>query len=189
MIEVKLTGEDALQYLQDKETQEEKYEKLLVEFRGLKDISGKLRLSYIDLQKKHELLLSQVINVENFDKAVEVAKSSRIEHDTELANDIESGTPKLPNGGMGPKLFGPIIKRSPFEIKEAVPTIAQDTKRYGTWTPEDIANIESRLELSTRNKDRTVPVIALSMNRPESTLRTKLNALGFYTKDNVIYKD
>lgn len=79
MIEIKLTEEDAIQYIQDDRLKSSQDVQLLKDYENLKKISGEVRLAYITLQKKYDELKSQQV-------------SPRIEEDTKKLDEIFKST-------------------------------------------------------------------------------------------------
>ena len=176
MIEITLSGDEALQYIQNEKNEEARFSMLFQEHTELREASTIIGSRFVALQEKYDALLASTNTMATFDKAIDLAKSSRIEHDTELANDIESERPKFAKDTIPQKTVTDLNKKLDIFVT-------------GTWTPEEVANIMSRLRLNTTNQDRSFKTLALSLNRSDGSLRAKLSSLGIYTKKGIIYKD
>ncbi len=129
MIKIELSGDEALHYLQNENKEEIKYTQLLKEFNEFKQTTTLLGKKYVNLQEKYDKLLANTTDTLN-----NITKSSRVKHDTELANDIKSKNSVFTT----PKHMDSTIKRSPFEIKEVISNIPKYKSRLSKLGQESL---------------------------------------------------
>ena len=179
MIEINLTGVEAVKYV---------------------DLKRTLELRELEIAKLNKV----IADLNQDDTKVKLASpvSSQVQKAVELLNDLKesavdvvvSKEPSFIKKSFTNLFCKPDVIEQPEQeecaiIYDADVPLNIFGKPYvmGKWTESNVNMIKARLELPYANKDRRLDIIALGLNRPIKAVRSKLTSLGISVKNGICY--
>jgi hypothetical protein len=169
MIEIKLTGDDAIKYLAESNPDIKQMEETIKTAQAYIEVLEN-QLAVLDEPKEPGPVFTSV------DMEEATATSFQVLRDSEIAKeDLEE-----------------IRKHNAKHlIEKSFSEAAKDTGVYitGKWTDREIGVIEYAMSRPSNELNRRFTVLVEKLGRTESSVRSKLETMGLHVSKGIIYKD